>query len=275
MFLELYFYCKSLGQEVIVLDKSKKQAAEEYIQDMLTVIGKPLAIDSRNGYVLYDMYNSSNEFIQKDNNKDNLVISLGDSWPAGDNQDISSVWHAGMVQGSFGDIVAEYYDSDFVVCASPGNSNQGAVINFWFWLLHNQDTIKRYKSVKLIISQTTYTRDFTAASGTIGNWSHGMFLEYILSQTDEKLITDSVKSIETCIRICNQMSIDVILLRSHGRELNDYIRSDNVVKPYEYPSYDYMFKYYPDMLSSCGHPNIKGHRFLAQEIINYMEGKKC
>lgn len=273
LFVELYFLCESHEVTVTVLDKTYKYTAQDFISQMITKLKPPRLIDTRGPYNLFDFHTSSNEYIECFSEKENLTIVLGDSWAAGDNKDVSDYWHAGLVDHTFGKQFADHYNSDLLVCASPGNSNQGAVLNFEMWLLFNRHKLSNYNSIRLIISQTTYTRDFTA-KGNIGNWTTvHPFDEYILMQSDRKLISDSVKSIDTCIRICSNMGIDVIVLRSHGKELNCYIQHKSIVSPseYGYESYDLFFKKFPGMLSSCGHPNKKGHLFLAQEIIKHTE----
>lgn len=282
LFILLYMVCHSNDMIIEVIDKGVEHTGDEFINRKLAQLGKPEVIDTRKGFSLHAYHNSHNEFITRYRNKEKLIIVLGDSWVVGDNKDNTKEgWHVGQLKEGFANLTAEHFDTDLVVCGSPGNSNTGSVLNFFMWYFHNKDFTSHYKDIKIIYSKTSINRDFTA-KGNIGIWHPYEHLkEYAMMQTDEKLLRDCEIAIRTFDMFCNMQNVSVHYMFNHALELNDCVISlakpGHIIGPtgtrdgYDLINYNQVF-HNTDYQSVCLHPSDKGNRYLAQEVIKHLRG---
>lgn len=270
MFLWLYGICLAKNIEVEVIHNDTLYTSDDFIAERIAFFGDPIFMEKHNGVSLYGYHNSHNEFLTHCTGKENLLIVLGDSWVVGDNQDVSKVWRPGQIKTSFSYLVAEHFDADLVVCGSPGNSNQGALLNFLVWYLFNKDFTNEYKRVKVLCSSTSMYRDF-AVKGNIGNWIQNLrYDEFIFKQQDHKLLKDSMIAIETLIELLKTWDIPCHFIRSHSGAVHKKIllSVDSMIQPNIPDVYNYnqMFGG-TEYFSSCGHPSVKGNEYLAHEVI--------
>jgi hypothetical protein len=262
--------CISKDIDLKVIYKDKMFQADRFVKDKIAEFGEIEHIDTRKTFSLYGYHNTHNEYVTDIRNKENLLIVLGDSWAVGDNHDTSDYWHVGQMEQGFAHLVAQELDADLVACASPGNSNQLAIINFAIWYLHNKHLVDQYRIVNVLFSTTSAERDF-AVHGNLGSWSEQReSCTFVIEQTTEKLLTESTQAIDTFVSFCKWLNMPFKFVLNHGTSVHRYLRErylDFLIGPKNEGKYSYgqLFKR-TDLVASCGHPSDKGNQFLANEI---------
>lgn len=281
LFLLLYILCKSKDIKVRVINNGSMQCADHFIKTELEKNNTPWVVDSGAGFSMYGYANSYNEYVTNLRGKENLLIVLGDSWVVADSKEIPGIWHPSYLSDSFSYYVATDLDSDLVVCGSPGNSNQGAMLNFILWYLYNWELIKEYKDVKVLFSSTNEVRDFTV-NGSIGIWSDDNIVkEYLMHQSDQKLTKESIQIFKTFAYFCLYLGVEFYFILAHSALRLKYgIKSptfaNKIIQPEDENDHDYGYFFLRNRKYrlSCGHPSTEGHRFLAKEILSYIKNFK-
>jgi hypothetical protein len=280
-FLLLHTICIARNIRVTVIEGDTKYSGSEFVRKMQAKFGPPAITDVREGITLYGYHNGHTEYLTRYRDKDKLLVVLGDSWVVADSKDnTDGYWHAGYIHKSFGNLVAEHFDSDLVVCGSPGNSNANAVINFLVWFLYNRDRISQYKDVRIIFSKTAIDRDFTV-KWNIGWWRKEKTLSRFVLQNNDKLIRDCMTAIETFNAICLKFNLPVYYMFNHSACLTSRVLAVSgtarAIKPSgeidgnPLHNFNQIFNG-TDLQSSCLHPSDKGNRYLADRVIEKLEG---
>jgi len=286
LFLNMYMICHAREIELCVIDGNDIVSADEFVKRKLDRFGDATYLCEGNGFKLCGYHNSHNEYLERIQGKDNLLIVIGDSWVVGDNRDTAEEWVPGQLANSFGNLVATHFDSDIVVCGSPGNSNRGAVLNFCMWYLLHPDFTNEYKDVTIIFSNTAESRD-CIASGNVGSWdSNELRAGYIALQRKDKMLRDSEIAISTFSAFVDRLPVNCYYMINHSASVMTSALSTldkaMIIRPvgnkliHDYNHY-FKFDLHPTgarvgYFSSCRHPNDRGNKYLAQEVIKHIKG---
>ena len=285
LYLLLHIICLSRNIELQVIDQGNIYTSNEFVSVKLLQFSGPSWVDTVNGFTLCSYHNSHNEFMHRLDGNNKLIVVVGDSWVVGDNQDKTKEWNVGKLKQSWTGLVATHYHSDLVVCGSPGNSNHGALLNFFIWYLHNQDFTNEYKDVIIIYSGTSAHRDISVYGNT-GQWDRCQIKkEYIVSQRIEKLNRDSEIAVNSFKCLMEHMSLTCYYMINHNAHVRSivtqYVDVDYIIRPRDNPlihDFNHYFKHDSmtdspvGYLSICGHPNDRGNEYLAQEVIANIKG---
>jgi hypothetical protein len=206
------------------------------------------------------------------------VVSFGDSWPAG----VELLPH----EKTYGELIAEYFDAEFVNCAVPASSIEALV-----WQLQKfLDRPKSYQNILALFFLTDYSRTikFDRLGKPVDVFKdrfHEHYIKYIYN--DSLGVFKANMCLHTLQHMCLAANIDdryvmgwtKFPLRLHGINKEKILAQGtvsclNMFKVYDNdPTDDANFIYYDYnhyiRPNQC-HPNQLGHQTIADQLVTWI-----
>ena len=208
-----------------------------------------------------------------------LVVTLGDSWPAGAELDTG--------EKTFGELIASHYNAEFYNVAEGGTSNFHLMLQLKK-LLSMPDV--KDKNVLAIFFITHHSRSLSIENGKVKSLTVHNEDEYYKNFTDETSIFMHNILFSSLQNVCKVNNIsDKYIFGWTKFELDNIVDKNkffnngettclNMFKVYENdPTDDPNFIYYDYnhyIRPKVDHPNQLGHKTIANNLINWINNAK-